>query len=87
MGMPCQVNSILKLKPAQGYPDSLELGRQHPAQKDGYRLFPLDVPICLVDENWQVHADIVIEKLIWEQQNTHLQFKITRIYDAPFAMK
>jgi hypothetical protein len=24
MGMPCEVNSILKLKPSQGYPEQLE---------------------------------------------------------------
>jgi hypothetical protein len=87
MGMPCQVNSVLKLKPSQSYPDPLELGARHHVQKGGYRLFPLDVPLCLVDENWQAHADIVIEKLTWEQQTTFLQFRIVRIYDAPFAMK
>ena len=29
MGMPCQVNSILKLSPAQGYPDQLEKGKTY----------------------------------------------------------
>ncbi|WP_204140973.1 DUF2584 family protein [Halomicronema sp. CCY15110] len=87
MGMPCQVNSILKLKPDQGYPKRLAIGDRHRVQKPGYRIFPLDVPLCLVDESWQAHADIVIEKLIWQQQTTDLEFRITRIYDAPFAMQ
>lgn len=85
MGMPCEINSILKLKPSQGYPNSLEVGSRHPVQKDGYRIFPLDVPLCLVDENWLAHADIVIEKLTWAQQTTYLEFRIARIYDTPFS--
>lgn len=87
MGMPCEVNSILKLKASQGYPDSLELGSRHQVQKDGYRIFPLDVPLCLVNANWQAHADVVIEKLVWEQQTTHLHFKIVRVYDRPFRLQ
>ena len=87
MGMPCQVNSILKLKAAQGYPESLKIGDRHQVQKGGYRILPLDVPLCLVDDHWQAHADIIIEKLTWEKQSTHLQFRIVRIYDAPFAMQ
>ncbi len=45
MGMPCQVNSILKLKAAQGYPESLKIGDRHQVQKGGYRILPLDVPL------------------------------------------
>ena len=87
MGMPCEVNSILKLKPAQGYPESLKIGVRHQVQKLGYRIFPLDVPLCLVDENWLAHADVVIEKLTWENQATRLEFSIIRIYATPFSVK
>lgn len=85
MGMPCQVNSILKISPSKGYPQTLEIGTQHKVQKDGYRIFPIDVPLCLVDENWLAHADVIINKLTWQNQLTHLEFRIIRIYDAPFA--
>lgn len=86
MGMPCQINSILKLKPVH-YPDPLEVDARHRVHKDGYRIFPLDVPLCLVDEGWLAHADIVIEKLTWEHQTTHLEFRVARLYDAPFTVK
>ncbi|MEO1070486.1 MAG: DUF2584 family protein [Cyanobacteria bacterium J06638_6] len=84
MGMPCQVNSILKLTPAQGYPTKLELGTLHRVQKEGYRIFPLDVPLCLVDETWLAHADITIKKLTWEHQTTYLEFSVSRVYTTPF---
>lgn len=87
MGMPCEINSLLKLKPDQGYPAMLELGARHRVQKDGYRVFPINVPLSLVDENWLGHGDIVIEKLTWEHQTTTLEFRIHRIYTTPFAVK
>ena len=56
-------------------------------QKSGYRLFPLDVPISLVDEQWLAYADVVIEKLTWEHQTTYLEFRIARLYPAVFSAK
>ncbi len=87
MGMPCEVNSILKLKRSQGYPDQLKLTSQHQVIKEGYRIIPIDVPILLVDENWIAHSDIVISKLIWENNKTIIAFEIKRIYDLPFSIK
>ncbi len=87
MGMPCEINSILKLKRSQGYPNELVVGTTHQVMKQGYRLFPLDVPISLVDEAWIAHADVVIESLTWQQQSTALSFKIHRIYNTAFSVK
>jgi hypothetical protein len=85
MGMPCQVNSILKLN--QEYPAQLMLHETYQSTKSGYRILPIDVPIPLVDEHWIAHADVIIDKLTWEQGKTHLTFRIDRIYTQPFALK
>ena len=87
MGMPCEVNSVLKLKPSQGYPEPLNLGSQHEVCKEGYRIIPVDVPIPLVDESWIVYADVVIYKLVWEEGKTIVNFVIDRIYKSPFLVK
>ncbi len=87
MGMPCEVNSILKLKPSQGYPAQFEKGKKYSAQKEGYRIIPIDVPILLVDENWLAYVDIKICRLTWENGVTSIDFYIDRIYDAPFLTK
>lgn len=87
MGMPCEINSILKAKPSQGYPESLTLGKQFTVTKDGYRIIPIDVPITLVDERWEAHADIIINKMLWEGGKTRLSCVIHRIYDSPFLVK
>ena len=84
MGMPCEVNSILKLTPSQGYPSELKKGELYEAWKQDYRIIPVDVPIPLVDEKWTAYADVVIENLIWEKGETKLFFRIDRIYQTPF---
>ncbi len=87
MGMPCEVNNILKLSQQQGYPAQLVPRADHQASKSGYRIIPIDVPIPLVDENWFAHADIIIRKLTWENGETSVSFEVDRIYDVPFCMK
>ena len=79
--MPCEVNSILKLTPSQGYPEILKVGSHYQGYKKDYRIIPVDVPIPLVDENWSAHADIIIHQLIWEEGRTTVGFEIYRIYD------
>ncbi len=87
MGMPCEVNSILKLNPSQGYPHILEQEVRYHATKEGYRIFPVDVPIPLVNEDWVAYTDVVITKLTWERGITNLEFKIDRVYSSPFPVK
>lgn len=87
MGMPCQVNSILKLNAAQGYPASLALNTTYEAVKDGYRIIPIDVPVPLVDADWMAQADIVIHTLTWKNQQTFVQFTVHRLYPTALSMK
>lgn len=87
MGMPCEINALLKLTTAQGYPGDLSAGQTFTATKSGYRIFVLDVPIQLVDEQWQAQADVIIRELTWRDGNTYLQGEVARLYDQPFSVK
>jgi len=87
MGMPCEVNSILKLSDSQGYPQQLELDVLYKAQKKGYRIIPIDVPIFLVNDDWIAQAEVIIYKLIWLQGNTHVEFKVNKVFEFPLKMK
>jgi Protein of unknown function (DUF2584) len=86
MGMPCEINSIVKLNPAV-FPADLTIGAIHTATKSGYRIFPIDVPLQLVDEHWQAQADVVIQQLTWENQRTTIVFRIHRVYPQIFAVR
>ena len=85
--MPCEINSILKLTPGQGYPDKLKVDNYYRSKKSGYRVIPVGVPIPLVDENWLAHADVIIRRLTWEDDETYILFKVVRIYDNAFVVK
>jgi Protein of unknown function (DUF2584) len=86
MGMPCEINSIVKLDRLQ-YPSELVLDAIHLATKGDYRIFPIDVPLQLVDADWMARADVVITKLSWEKQQTVIEFRIDRVYDRAFSVK
>lgn len=87
MGMPCEVNSILKLRPDQGFPETLKTGETHKGTKEGYRILLIDVPIMLVGEDWKGVADVIINKITWENDTTTVVFKIDRIYKESFTAK
>jgi hypothetical protein len=82
MGMPCEVNSVLKLSTEQGYPDKLSLLRTYKGIKQGYRILPVDVPIDLVDSNWISRCQVIVEKLVWTKSTTEVHFKVYRFYSA-----
>ena len=87
MGMPCEVNSILKLSAQNGYPAQLIPGATHEARKEGYRIIPIDVPVQLVGDDWMGRADVVISKLVWTEGWTQYSFRIHRVYATPFPAK
>jgi hypothetical protein len=87
MGMPCEVNSILKLTSSQGYPETLAVGVRLQVEKSGYRILPIDVPILLVDADWLAWADVVIDTLTWSGGVTRLEGTIARVYDAPVSCR
>jgi hypothetical protein len=87
MGMPCEINTILKLRPEQGYPQPLVMGECYQVSKEGYRIFPVDVPISLVDEDWVAHGDVVIRRLVWEEGRTLLKFEVVRLDPTGFRVK
>jgi hypothetical protein len=86
MGMPCEVNSILKLG-ATVFPAVLTGGDRHRVVKSGYRILPMDLPVQLVDDNWLAVADVVIVALSWRESATELEFVIQRVYGEPFRVK
>jgi hypothetical protein len=87
MGMPCEVNSILKLNSESGFPEVLEYDKTYTGVKEDYRILLVDVPIMLVDSNWYGHADVIITSLMWKNNQTIVTFKVDRIYNDKFLTK
>ena len=87
MGMPLELNTILKLSPNQGYPSSLIVGNAFVAIKQDYRLFPLDISVPLVNKEWRAYADVIIFRLTWEKQRTILVFEVVKTYEKSVLYK
>lgn len=85
--MPLELNTILKLSPNQGYPSSITVGNVYVAIKQDYRLYPINIPISLVNKSWEAYADVIIFRLTWEEQKTILVFEIVKIYEKPLSYK
>jgi hypothetical protein len=81
MGYITEFNWALKLKPEQGlHENSLEVGMIYDFSKEENRIYPLDIPIDLINENWEAVAKVVITQLENKKGKTSGKFKVLRIY-------
>lgn len=79
MGAIYEWNWILKLKQEQ-MPD-LIIGEQFTFNKKGIRIYPIDIPIDLVNENWEAVARCVIISVTIDKEETKGVYRIIEIYD------
>ena len=80
MGCIYEWNWILKLNQQQ-IPD-LKLGIPFTFCKKGIRIFPINMPIDLVNENWEAVARCVITSTTMEEEQTRGIFQIIYIYNT-----
>ena len=82
MGHIVEFNWALKLKPEQGLDeDKLKVGMICNFFKEGNRMYPLDIPIDLINENWEAVAKVVITQLENKKGKTTGKFKVLKIYE------
>lgn len=79
MGCIYEWNWILKLNHQQ-IPD-LKIGVPFTFYKKGIRIFPINIPIDLVNENWESIARCVITSVTMEKEETKGIYQIVNIYD------
>ncbi len=81
MGFQVEFNWALKLKPDQGLnEEELEEGRIYKFEKEGYRIYPIDIPIDLINQNWEGIAKVVITKIELEEGKTLGSYRVLEIY-------
>ena len=84
MGTHCELNSILKLSPSQGFPEHLVVSSDLIGVKEGYRIYPLDVPLFLLNEHWYVCGVVTINRMVWQSNCTELGFQVVEVYSSPY---
>lgn len=79
MGCIYEWNWILKLNKEQI--QNLKVGVTKNFFKKGIRIYPIDVPIDLVNQNWEAIARCIISSVTLEKDCTKGQYQIMKIYD------
>ena len=80
MGFKTEFNWALKLKPEQGLAEDLKVDGIYSFSKDEYRVYPVGVPIDLLNDLWEVIAKVVIVKCINHDEKTEGKYKVIKIY-------
>ena len=79
MGAIYEMNWILKLNKGQ-VPDLKENAEYH-FKKNGLRVYPIDNPIDLVNENWEAVARCIITSITLQDGMTFGKYKVLTLYD------
>ena len=78
MGCIYEFNWILKLSNEQ-FPELVE-NIEYNFKKQGIRIYPINVPLDLVNENWEAVARCVITSISMQNEETAGKYKIICIY-------
>lgn len=83
MGYRTEFNWALKLKPEQGLDENnLQKDKEYKFEKDDERIYPLDIPIHLINDNWEVIAKIIIKQFTVSKGKTRGIYEVVRIYEG-----
>lgn len=79
MGFIYEFNWILKLSEVNE--NKICAGQNYTFRKSGVRVFPIDMPIDLVNKNWEAIARCVIKQITITSKETTGEYSIIEIYD------
>ncbi len=82
MGFKTEFNWVLKLKPEQGLrEDELEIGTEYRFFKEEYRTYPLNIPIDLVNSDWEAVAKVIIIEFNNFEEKTTGKYKVIKKFN------
>jgi len=83
MGFKTEFNWALKLKPEQGLDEeNLEVEKIYKFSKKEYRVYPVGIPIDLLNRNWEAVAKVVIIEFKNNDGRTEGKYKVIKIYEG-----
>lgn len=81
MGFPVEFNWALKLKKDQGLnEEGLREGGVYKFFKGGHRIYPVNMPLDLINGNWEVVAKVIITGFALEPDSTRGNYKVLKVY-------
>ena len=83
MGFQVEFNWALKLKPENGLDESsLEIGNIYDFSKNEYRIYPVNIPIDLINKNWEFVAKVIVIEFKNSEGKTSGKYKVLKIYEG-----
>ena len=79
MGFQYEFNWMLKLSDL--IVQQLQINHRYPFVKKGVRAFPIDMPIDLVNGNWEAVARCIINRITITSNETTGEYEVIEIYD------
>lgn len=81
MGFKCEFNYILRLRPSQGLSQAeLIPGKSFSFKKEGHRIYPVDVPIDLANEAWEIVGRVVVREFTVGKERTEGIYEVLLVY-------
>lgn len=80
MGYNLEVNTILSVPDGQIDLQHLTVGTQYKVVKSGERLFVLNIPIDMCDENYVFVAKVAVRKLTLSRNETQLEIEVMKLF-------
>jgi len=82
MGSKIEFNWALKLNPENGLNESiLREGEIFEFTKNGNRVYPINIPIDLINQDWIALARVVIIEFTNKENITSGRYRVVRIYN------
>lgn len=80
MGVPVEMNTVLKLSPEQGLPEDPVAGEAYAFRKSGPRIYPLGVPVELIGPDWKTRGKAVIDAFTVSLEETRGRFRVVQVF-------
>jgi hypothetical protein len=85
MGFSLEVNNLLRVPAGTIDMTVIQAGQELSLTKPGIRLYPIDVPIELCDEDYHYIGKVKITKLILGNSETTLSFLVLKVFSPSDA--
>ena len=82
MGYHLEFNCLLVVPKDTLDLNTLELGANYRITKEKERLYPLNVPIEICDDDYKYYGKVAVRKLALEADKTSLEIEVLKIFNA-----
>ncbi|MDP3093783.1 MAG: DUF2584 family protein [bacterium] len=86
MGYHVEINTMLRLGKSDVKPDDLQIGKQYTISRSNIRIYPTDMAILLLSEDWTVLGYCAIRKTLVSGKDMEITFEILSLF-APDEQK